>query len=265
MDNQDLLNYTHQNLASWDEAAPLHAEINRHLLQEVQKADYSNFDQYLTKLVDTIDVAALSCVQICCNNGIDLISLKKKGAGFCLGIDGSPAFIKQAQELGEKAGVSDIKFARHNIYELPDSLREQFDIALITVGVINWMPDLNRFMEVCSSLLKPGGKLVMEEIHPILSMYIEGEPSHIGASYFDKTPYEDESGLDYFNATTYKAKKNFWFNHSLSEILMSAIKAGLYLGHIEELAKNIGNYCADLEQAEYNPPLGFTAVWNKIN
>ncbi|OZG72426.1 SAM-dependent methyltransferase [Hahella sp. CCB-MM4] len=263
MDIHDLLNYTQQNLASWDEAAPLHAGINQHLLQEVSRADYSNLDPHLTDLMDEVDITGLSCVQICCNNGIDLISLKKKGAGNCLGIDGSPAFIKQAQELAELAGLKEISFVRHNIYELPAGYQGQFDVALITVGVLNWMPDLTRFMKVCASLLKPGGRLIMEEIHPILSMYVEGEPSHIGASYFDKTPYEDENGLDYFNATQYKAKKNFWFNHSLSEILMSALNAGLQLQHIEELAENIGNYCADLEQAENNPPLGFTAVWNK--
>ncbi|WP_020408311.1 class I SAM-dependent methyltransferase [Hahella ganghwensis] len=265
MDKDSLLRYTRQNLASWDEAAPLHARINRHLLQEVQNAHYSNLDTHLTRLLlETIDIKGKSCIQICCNNGIDLISLKKKGAGYCLGIDGSQQFIDKAQTLSAAANLKAIEFQCHNIYELPETFLCQFDIALITVGVLNWMPDLPHFMKNCASVLKKGGQLVVEEIHPILSMYVEDETSYIGASYFDKKPFEDENGLDYFNHVKYKAKKNYWFHHTMSDILMAAINVGLHLTYIEELPENIGNYCADLEHTEHNPPLGFVANWSKL-
>jgi hypothetical protein len=43
-----------------------------------------------------------------------------------------------------------------DIYALPASVRRDCDVALITVGVLNWMPDLPRFLrEVarCSALV----------------------------------------------------------------------------------------------------------------
>ncbi len=192
-----------------------------------------------------------------------MISVKKKGAGYCLGLDGSKAFIQQARTLSAVAELEAIEFEEHNIYALPEHLGERFDIAMITVGVLNWMPDLNLFMQACASLLKPEGILLVDEIHPILNMYSEGKPSHLGASYFDKTPYVDNSGLDYFTNTKYQAKENYWFHHTLSDILMAAIDSGLELRSMNEVAENLGNYCADLEHHPCNPPLGFVASWKK--
>ena len=150
-----------------------------------------------------------------------------------------------------------------DIYNLPENYKESFDIVLITVGVLNWMPDIAKFMKTCSSLLVPDGCVLLEEIHPIMGMYEEGSPSYIDSSYFQTEPYRDTGGLDYFTYEKYEAKENFWFHHRLEDILMSAITAGLQLDHIKELKYNIGNFCADLENVEANPPLGINMAWIK--
>lgn len=86
--------YTKRTIASWDEAAPRHESINATLPLDVTNVDYNNLNHDFNKLVDAYKVAGKSVVQICCNNGIDLLSIRKKGAGRCLGVDGSSAFIK---------------------------------------------------------------------------------------------------------------------------------------------------------------------------
>lgn len=125
------------------------------------------------------------------------------------------------------------------------------------------MPDINRFLSVCSQLLKAGGHLLIEEIHPIVNMYEEGAPSYIQNSYFDKTPCKDETGLDYFTNQTYKAKPNYWFSHKLSDILNGALATNLFLKRFDELSHNTGNYCADLETIDSNPPLTMHLVFEK--
>jgi len=190
--------------------------------------------------------------------------MRKKGAGRCLGIDGSEAFIGQAMSLAKSAGQPDIEFCCSDVHELPDQYQSCFDIAIIIVGVLVWMPDIYRFMEICSSLLVPGGILLVEELHPILGMYEEGDPSFIDCSYFNTAPFRDTKGLDYFTYEKYDAKENFSFHHSLADIFMSAIASNLQLEHVKELDYNIGNFCADLEFVDNNPPLGINLGWRKV-
>lgn len=256
--------YTKKTIESWDEAAPIHASINASLAVDVADRNFNNLNPDFDALVDACGVSNKSVVQVCCNNGIDLLSIKSKGAGRCLGIDGSKAFIDQAVTLAKAAGQSDMEFCHSDIYELPNKFQSAFDIAITTVGVLGWMPDINRFMEICSSLLVPGGHLLMEEIHPILDMYEEGNPSYIGYSYFKTEPFIDTHGLDYFSHQKYDAKENYSFPHSLSDIFMSAIASNLQLEHVKELSYNVGNFCADLELSEKNPPLGINISWRKI-
>jgi SAM-dependent methyltransferase len=256
--SNDIKFYSQQTIDSWDEAATIHKDINIDLLNQVNDPSYNHLNSQLNTLFDHYDVKGKSVVQVCCNNAIDLISVRNKGAGRCLGIDGSAEFLKQAKQFSNIAQHSDIEFLCRNIYELPNDVNNQFDIVFITVGVLYWMPDLSRFLSVCSGLLKSGGRLLIEEIHPIVNMYEEGEPSHLAYSYFDKTPYKDETGLDYFTYKDYKAKANYWFNHTLSDILSGALQANLKLDHFEELPDNLGNVCGDLEQLPFNPPLSMT-------
>jgi len=256
--------YTKRTIASWDEAASRHESINSSLVDDVKNSNYNNLNPDFNALVDTYAVRDKAVVQVCCNNGIDLLSIRNKGAGRCLGIDGANAFIEQAIRLAKFAGQTDIEFICSDIYELPDEYKLCFDVVIITVGVLAWMPDIKSFIAICSSLLLSGGVLLIEEIHPILSMYEEGEPSFIVSSYFQSEPYRDDSGLDYFTHEKYQAMDNYWFHHTLSDILMSAIASNLRLEHISELNYNVGNFCADLEFVDNNPPLGINLAWRKI-
>ncbi len=256
--------YTQKTLEAWDEAAPIHASINTSLKNDVANPAYNNLNPDFDAVVTGADVKNKSVVQICCNNGIDLLSVKKKGAGRCLGIDGSKPFIDQAVDLVNAAGHPDIEFYHTDIYDLPDTFNNTFDVALVTVGVLGWMPDLACFMEICGSLLKPGGQLLVEELHPILNMYEEGEPSYLDESYFRTEPFVESDGLDYFSYQKYDGKENYTFPHSLSDILMAAISNNLQLVHIKELPYNVGNFCADLEHADHNPSLGINLAWRKI-
>ena len=255
--------YTTKTIDSWDEVAHRHERTNRSLLNDVKSPTFNNLNPDFNDLVDIVGVADKSVAQVCCNNGVDLLSIKNKGAQRCLGIDGSQAFINQAVTLAAMAGLDDVEFCQCDIYQLPELYRHSFDIVIVTVGVLNWMPDIQKFMQICSSLLTINGQLLIEDMHPVLNMYEQGSPSFINSSYFDTQPYVDDQGLDYFDNEKYEAKENYWFSHSLSSILSSAIACNLALEHIKELPYNISNYCADLESSEHNPPLGINLGWRK--
>lgn len=255
--------YIEKTLASWDEVAPRHQATNQSLPDDVAKPEYNNLNPDFNVLIDSYGVQGKSVVQLCCNNGVDLLSVKNKCAGFCLGIDGSDAFVKQARELALAAGKTDVEYCQADIYKTPEKFFSTFDVALVTVGVFGWMPDIKLFYVMASALLKPGGLMLIEELHPILGMYEEGEPSYLASSYFTTEPFKDTDGLDYFTYEKYEAKENYWFHHTMTEILMAGVSAKLQLEHFKELHYNVGNYCADLEFVENNPPLAMNLAWRK--
>ncbi|MBN3564284.1 class I SAM-dependent methyltransferase [Aliamphritea spongicola] len=259
--HQDLIRST---LASWNEAAPVHARVNAELRQQVQRPGFNNLNAGLHALLQKEALEGKSVLQLCCNNGIDLLSVKKMGAGQCTGIDGAANFVEQAQELAALAGHPDMQFYCYNVYAIPETLTQRFDFLIVTVGVLNWMPDLPGFMAVCHRFLKSGGKLFIEDIHPLLNMYDETEAGPLlQYSYFNRAPFEDTSGLDYFTGEAYEATPNYWFQHTLADILQAALGQQLQLCWFEEVAENIGNYCAELQHVPANPPLGFVASWQK--
>ena len=256
--------YTKQTLKSWNQAAEIHSKQNPDLFLQTANCNFNALEEDFNRLVDATPIANASVVQVCCNNGKDLLSIKNKGAGRCLGIDGASKFIAQAKSLSQHPHYADVQFETHDVYEIPEHHHGQFDFAVITVGVLNWMPDIAKFFNICSRLLKPGGILLMEEIHPVLNMYEEGSPSHLAYSYFNREAQRDTGGLDYFSGEKYDAEVNYYFQHTMSDIFSAAIACDLQLRTFKELSANIGNYCGDLADTPHNPPLAFIASWKKF-
>jgi ubiquinone/menaquinone biosynthesis C-methylase UbiE len=259
--------YVAANRETWNEVAPRHAAHNQQRLKELfATGGYNNLEDEYIAMLERIGVAGRSVVQVCCNNGIDLLSAKGMGAGECLGIDQAAAFLEQARELASVAGHGDVRFMEANAYELPGELAGRFDIAMTTIGVTGWMPDIKAFFRSVAGLVRPGGHWVMEEMHPVLMMYEpdpNGGPSRVQHSYFRTEPFVETAGLDYFGHEAYDSAPNYSFTHTLSDLVNAGVEAGLELAFMDEVGRDISNFCSDLETAEARPPLGLYMLWRK--
>jgi len=259
--------FTKANREAWDEAAPLHGKINQaRLLENFSKPGFNTLDDHCLDRLMEIGFQGNSVAQLCCNNGRELLSLKNLGAGRCVGFDASSAFIEQARELAHASGQMDVEFVTTDVYDIPPEKAGPYDIVMTTIGVLGWMPDLKGFFRVLGGLTRPGGHLFIEETHPVLLMYEEGEgsaPSYLKYSYFKEEPWEETTGLDYYEKTKYASKLHYSFQHTLADIMMAAINEGFVLRHFAEFGYNISEFCADLENAEATPPMGMTMVWQK--
>lgn len=265
---QDRKFYTDANRETWEEVADRHRAANQaRLMQDVRNERYSALDPVLIEALAIPGIADKQVIQLCSNNAKDLISVMRMGAARGVGVDASPAFIAQAEELIAAAGLQNrMELIVSDVYELPERLMGQFDIVLITVGVFGWMPDLPLFYRVIESLLKPGGHFVIEDMHPVLLMYEpgkDGAPSSLQWSYFKQEPWRDTEGLDYFEHEDYEGKPAYSFMHKLEDILMGGLGVGLALRHFREIDFDISHFCQDLEQIEAKPPLGFAMVMEK--
>ena len=255
--------YSSTNRIHWNEVAPVHQNnyVND-LLQSISDPDFTTFDPIEQKLFKKLNLSEKAVAQICCNNARELISVKKAGAGRCVGFDLSDEFIKQGEML-KKAAAVEIELVRTDIYELSDVYDNQFDLIYITVGVLGQLQDLKTFFAILVRLLKSGGQIFMYEMHPILELFEEDSGGTIRNDYFNKKPYFEEDGNDYMNPNEIIKSPCYWFHHPLSEILGSLIAHGFNITHFDEYAHDISNRAAFLSEQESRPPMCFSLIASK--
>lgn len=257
--------YTNANRIAWNEAAEKHAAHNNaELFAAFRNPGHVTLDGQILETLLQVGVKDKRIIQVCCNNGCETLSLKNLGAASCVGVDAAEEFLAHGREMIKIAGAeNEVELVCCDVYDLPERFKGSFDIVLTTIGVLSWMPDIKEFFRVLQSLLVPGGKLVMEEMHPVLFMYEpdpDGGSSTVQHSYFDDHVWEETTGLDYYGGEEYESSPNFSFMHRLDEILMAGIECGLNLRSFKELDYDISFFCSDLEHSPAKPPLGFVAV-----
>lgn len=177
------------------------------------------------------DVKGKSILHLQCHFGQDTVSLSRLGA-HVTGVDLSDDAIGYAENMAKEL-AADTKFVCSDIYDLPAVLEGKFDLVFTSYGVIGWLPDLERWAGVVSHYLKPGGRFVMVEFHPVVWMF-DADFQSIDYSYFNtgeiverlEGSYADEnSGIRYSTVT---------WNHSLSEVIGSLIRAGIRITRFDE-------------------------------
>lgn len=255
------------NKDAWDESARLHKDTAtwRALLDGVANPGFSCLDPTISALLRDVGVAGKDVVQLCCNNGRESLSLFGLGARSVVGVDQSRAFLLQAREL---AGISphQPEFIETDIHQLPERLLGRFDVALVTIGVLGWMPDVALFMRHVASTLKPGGTLVMYETHPFLEVFDPraDNPLLPASSYFQRDPFVLHESIVYEGQGEAAGPTSYWFVHTLGSVVSGAIAAGLQIGHLQEYPHS--NREEVYDQYEDQPaqlPLCFTLTATK--
>lgn len=170
------------------------------------------------------EVQGKSVLHLQCHFGQDSISLARMGAAVT-GVDLSDKAIETAMRL---AGETDTeaRFICCNLYDLPAHLSESFDLVFTSYGTISWLPDLDRWAALIARYLKPGGRFVFAEFHPVLWMF-DNDFETVGYAYDNKGPIlETETGT-YADRTAPITQSYACWNHSLSEVFNSLIGHGL--------------------------------------
>lgn len=263
MPESEIFTVTAANKAAWDASAPFHGagpDWDR-LVEEASRPGFSVLDTCLTETLRDIGIAGRRAVQVGCNNARELLSLAALGAEPAMGIDQSGAFLAQGKRLAEAAGLQPT-LLEADIYALPEGLGK-FDLVLITIGVLNWMPDLRRFFDIVAGLMAPDAVLVIYETHPILEVFDPAgdRPHEPVFSYFEKTPVKVEGALTYDGSRQGVGIVSYWFIHPLGEIVTACVQAGLRLGALVEHAHS--NREVDYDIYEDRPaqlPMSYTLV-----
>ena len=193
------------------------------------------------------DVNGKKILHLQCHFGQDSLSLARMGAKVT-GVDLSDRAIAKAQELNIQLQL-DAQFICCDIYDLPNHLNDTFDIVFTSYGTIGWLPDLNKWSAVISQFLKPEGKFVMAEFHPVVWMF-DTNFKEVFYSYFNIKPIiENESGT-YADQYSEIESQTITWNHPTSEVLNALINAGLEINAFNEFDYSPYNCFNETEEFE---------------
>jgi len=144
------------------------------------------------------EIRGLDVVHLQCNSGQDTLSLAQMGA-VVTGVDISDAAIAFAQRLSEETEVA-ASFHRADVYDWLDEAThsdQRFDVVFCSYGAICWLSDLSSWARGITAVLKPGGRFVVVDFHPVWLMLddewaLKAPYSHFGAAR--PTTYPDGIG-----------------------------------------------------------------------
>src|SRR3954465_8077917 len=178
-------------------------------------------------------VAGLDVIHVQCHIGHDTISLARRGAR-ATGVDFSPASLARARALARRCGVA-IDLVEADSTALPVALHNRFDLAYATMGVICWIGDIEAWMRSIAAVLRPSGRLLLVDLHPLYQMLESVDP--LVADF----PYGNDGGRPFDEDGSYAdpdarlaATESVQYGHSLGELVTAAVQAGLRVERLEE-------------------------------
>ena len=107
--------YTRANRAMWNRTADVYRDEGfGKFLEKVRRADFTTFDEVERRVFMIIGLKGKDVAQLGCNNGRELISVKKAGAKRCVGFDLSENFLEQGAQL-TKASGQEVEFVHTSV------------------------------------------------------------------------------------------------------------------------------------------------------
>lgn len=237
-------NFIDINKNAWNKKTPLHVASAFYDMPSFLAGKNS-----LNKIeMDLLgDVKGKSILHLQCHFGQDSISLGRMGAKVT-GVDFSDVAIAKAKELAASLQV-DTEFICADIFDLPDLLFEQFDIVFSSYGTIGWFPDINKWARLIASYVKPGGRFIFAEFHPVVWMY-DNDFNEIAYSYFNGDPIEEDLTGTYAAKEDALVTKTITWNHGLCEVIQALLSHGLQLCQCNEYDYSPYNCLPGMEELE---------------
>ncbi|QIG89609.1 class I SAM-dependent methyltransferase [Chryseobacterium sp. POL2] len=221
-------NYIEINKASWNNRLDTHLKSEFYNLKGFLKGE-SSLNPIELELLGHLQGKSILHLQ--CHFGQDTISLSRLGAKVT-GVDLSDKAIESAREIAKQSN-SDAKFICCDLYNLENYLDQQFDIVFTSYGTIMWLPDLDKWGNLISKFLKPNGKFVMVEFHPLVWMF-DDDFTKVAYNYFNVAPIVETENGTYADKNASISQSYVTWNHSMSEVVSSLLKNGLTLSDFQE-------------------------------
>lgn len=178
------------------------------------------------------------------SNGNKAVALALLGADVTIA-DFSVENETYALELADAAKVK-VEYIVSDVLNLPmDRLSGNFDIVFMEFGILHYFEDLRPLFKVVSDLLVKGGRLVLQDFHPISTKLISSRGTtanirkhKVTGDYFDTSLEEKEISFSKFASYENKepvvqtVRLRKW---TIGEIVTGVASEGLFIKVLEEL------------------------------
>ncbi|MGH2622602.1 MAG: class I SAM-dependent methyltransferase, partial [Sphingobacterium sp.] len=161
-----------------------------------------------------------------------------------------------------------------DIYALENYLDQQFDIVFTSYGTISWLPDLDKWGKLIAKFLKPQGKFIFVEFHPVVWMFDE-QFEKIEYNYFNAAAIIETENGTYADKHAAISQSYVTWNHSISEVVGGLLINSIALTNLQEYdysPYNIFSSMVEFEPKKYRIrhldnkiPMVYSIVGKKIN
>jgi SAM-dependent methyltransferase len=234
------------NRSSWNEATKAH---NSH------KGDQATFfrtggSTLFPEEIELLgDIRGKHLAHLQCNAGQDTLSIAGKLGAVVTGVDISDEAIDFARKLAAESGIP-ATFVRADVYDWFGQAAhtgQQFEAAFSSYGTVVWLSDLPRWGRGIASVLKPGGRFVLVDFHPVLTILNEEYKPDLDYMGGSATHFDYGVG-DYVGGTGTIAEGEFQegvqdfhnphpayeFSWGIADIVTALLDAGLRLITLRE-------------------------------
>ena len=219
------------NKARWDELVDIHAASDYYDVEGFKSGKVLLRDH---EIADVGDVTGKRLLHLQCHFGLDTLSWARLGATVT-GADFSDKAIEKARAIAEASEI-DATFVVSDIDTLPDHLDGTFDVVYTSRGVINWLPDIERWAQVIEHFLEPGGFFYITEGHPVLQVFDHTKDLSLRFPYFFKEQPDALVVPGTYAEPTARVKNllEFGWSHGLGEIVTALASTGLHIDFLRE-------------------------------
>ncbi len=244
-----------QNARAWDLAAGKYAAEVEQDVAQLQASETSLLPAELRLLGDLSTWCGLA-IHLQCSHGQDALSLWKLGAREVIGVDISAEMLKLAEQKARRLGAN-ARWYHCDVLHVPGELDGSADLVYTGKGALPWMMDLAGWAGVVARLLKPGGRLLVFEGHPLNWVWEPQAEDFIlrsdSGDYFSPDPRPNRdfpaSAVERYTPPGEGAPQSFERQWTLGEILTALAQAGLRLERLEEYPEHFWPQFESIPQA----------------
>ena len=228
--------YTAEHKKAWEFDAYEFWVRQSGIPEERARRDLENPRKMLRKYSSYFEqTEGVRIANICGSCGKKAIPLAILGADVTV-FDLSEQNRRYAMETAQAAQVK-INYEVCDILEIDLSkYGEYFDVAFMEGGILAYFHDIDEFMNMMYAILKPGGKMICSDFHPIIKIMDTLKLETPTMSYFSTDVFEGEMAHARFydEETRKQFPKCRYRRYTISEIINSIIWNGFSLRQFDE-------------------------------
>jgi 2-polyprenyl-3-methyl-5-hydroxy-6-metoxy-1,4-benzoquinol methylase len=227
--------WSHKTLEAWQKLNGSPEDMAKEILKDPRKI--------LWRTIDHLgDVKSKRVINLLGSHGKKAVSLALLGAEVTV-VDISEKNKEYAMAAAEVAGVK-ITYIVSDVLSLNlEGLKSSYNIVLTELGILHYFLDLNPFFKVTYDLLRGGGKLVLNEGHPIKKCIKmdDVEKPYLDGNYFDSGIIENSVAYEFIFGEVERrhSPKCFLRRWTLGEVITAVAEEGFV---IKKLVEDPGPY-----------------------